>query len=239
MAYLNLSKIGLLVLFMSVGAIHYTFAQAPEKLKVKPDGEEVSTSIRKQAYYYPDFKDGKVIFLSGVAHAGKLNYNMLSGEVEFINSKRDTLELDNMYTVSMVTFGPDSFYYDQQDKALLRLLEDYKGTKLLAKEKYELSNIKSVGAYGLEKNSTAPSSSSEYELNNTQNKLKQNESMVFSTKTTYYITQNNSFLNANKSSLFKLFPEHKTQLNNYIKANKTDFKKEEDVKKVLQYAVNL
>lgn len=234
----SLSKTCLLLCSMVLIGIHESKAQAPQKIKIKASNGEINSSIRKQAYYYPNFQDGKVIFLSGISNAGNLNYNMLSGEVEFIDKRNDTLELANMYTVAMVTISTDSFYYDQKNKQLLKLLADYTNTKLLVKEMYELSNIKSIGAMGRETNSNAPSSSRDLQFN-TQNKLKQNESMVFSSKPTYYFSNHNSFLPANKSNALRLFPNHKAAVKNYIEKNKVNFKKEEEIKQLLQFAASL
>jgi hypothetical protein len=220
-------------------AMTVTSAQTTKKIKVKPTDENSSSSARKQAYYYENFQDGKVVFLSGVVNPGNLNYNMLSGEIEFINSKKDTLELANMHTVALVTISTDSFYYDRKGKVLLKLLADYNKTKLLVSEKFELSNIKSVGAYGLETNSQAPNSTRDLQFDKTQQKLKQNETMIFTSKPAYYFSNYNRFLPANKSNVLKLFPNHETAVRDYISKNDTNFKNEEDLKKLLQFAAQL
>lgn len=232
----QISLLGFCLAFLTLTEVN---AQTTKRIKVKPTDENASSSARKQAYYYENFQDGNVVFLSGVINSGNLNYNMLSGEIEFINSKKDTLELANMYTVAMVTIGTDSFYYDRKEKVLLKLLEDYTDTKLLVKEKYELSNIKSVGAYGLETNSQAPNSTRDLQFDKTQQKLKQNETLVYSTKPVYYLSNSNSFVTANKSNILKVFPRHKAAVRDYIDKNRINFKDEEDLKKLLQFAAQL
>lgn len=234
-----LSTIGLLAFCLAFISFTEVSAQTTKKIKVKPTDENASSSARKQAYYYDKFQDGKVVFLSGVVNPGNLNYNMLSGEIEFINSKKDTLELANMHTVAMVTINTDSFYYDRKERVLLKLLENYNDTKLLVKEKYELSNIKSVGAYGLETNSQAPNSTRDLQFDKTQQKLKQNETMVFSSKPVYYLSSSNSFVTANKSNILKVFPRHKAAVRDYIDKNRVNFRDEDDLKKLLQFAAQL
>lgn len=240
MLYLKLLFIiSLLTSCLAFLAITEVSAQTTKRIKIKPTDEHASSTARKQAYYYENFHDGKVTFLNGVVNSGNLNYNMLSGEIEFINSKKDTLELANMYTVAMVTIDADSFYYDRKGKVLLKLLADYSDTKLLVNEKFELSNIKSVGAFGLETNSQAPNSTRDLQFDKTQQKLKQNETLVFSSKPVYYLSSSNSFIVANRSNIIKAFPKHKAAVRNYIDENRINFKDEDGLKKLLQFAAQL
>lgn len=234
-----LCKVGALLCCIALIGLNETVAQAPEKIKVTPSDGQKNSSFRKLAYYYPNFQNGQVVLLNGLSNAGNLNYNMLSGEVEFIDSKRDTLELANMYTVSMVVIGTDSFYYDQKNKALLKLIDNYTDTKLLVRERYKLSNIRSVGAFGIESNSAAPNTSSEYELNNSQNKLKQNQSLIFTSKSDFFYATHNGFLQANKSNTMTLFSKHKSAIKEYIEKNRVDFDKKEQVLLLLQFANSL
>jgi hypothetical protein len=216
-----------------------SFAQKKEKIKMKPTEGKVSSSVRGQAYYYPQFQKGKVKFISGVTSSGTLNYNMLTGEVEFINPDKDTLALDNMYTVSMITIGTDTFYYDTDSNYLLKLVDEVKGKKLLVKEKYSLSNVKNVGAMGMESNTVSPTSTTNTDFRNTQNKLKPNESLTYSAKTYYYLGTESEYMPVTKANIVKLFPAHSETLKEYMKENKLTLNNEEEIKKVFQYASSL
>ncbi len=219
--------------------INKAFPQSTDKIKLKSTEGGMNASARRKAYYYPKFEEGNVLFVSGVNSKSLLNYNMLSGEIEFINSKKDTFALDNLHTVKMITIGTDAYYYNPDDKLLLKLVDDVDGTKLLVKEKYELSNIKNVGAMGMESSTTAPNSSINTDYRATQNGLKSNESLIFSVKTAYYFAVQNSFLPATKANFLKLFPGHSEALKKYMKDNKTNFKEEEEIKKLFKYASSL
>lgn len=229
----------LLLLFLLLIAGTTSFAQNKEKIKIKPTEGRISSSIRGKAYYYPEFQKGKVVFITGVASAGILNYNMLTGEVEFINSKKDTLALDNMYTVSMITMGKDTFYYDTESTYILKLVDEVGGKQLLVKEKYALSDVKNIGAMGMESNTISPTSTTNTDFRNNQNKLKQNESLVYSAKAYYYLGDQNEYMPATKANFLKMYSKHADALKNYMKENKLDLKTEQEIKKLMQYASSL
>lgn len=237
---LTRSKTSLILLGFMFMCISGAFAQRPERIKVKPTDGKLSAAIRSEAYYYPEFKEGEISFRSGKTIPGSLNYNMLTGEIEFINSKKDTLALANMFDVTQVSFGKDSFYYDTESHNLLKLLEDYNDTKLLVSERYELTNIKSIGAFGMESNSLPPTSSSRNQnIGDIQNKLKQNESMVYSARSSFYFADQEQYLPASRTNALRLFPKHRSEIKKYIKENNTNFNDKEDVSKLLQFASGL
>lgn len=226
-----------LCLILLCGSV--SFAQKKEKIKMKPTEGKVSSSVRSQAYYYPQFQKGKVQFISGVTSSGTLNYNMLTGEIEFINPDKDTLALDNMYTVNMITIGTDTFYYDTDSNLLLKLVEQVNGKKLLVKEKYTLTDVKNVGAMGMESSTVSPTSTTNTDFRNNQNKLKPNESLTYSAKSYYYLGTQSEYMPVTKANIIKLFPTHSETLKEYMKENKLTLNNEEEIKKVFQYASSL
>ncbi len=211
-----------------------------EKLSVKPSDGRIGTAIKNKIYYYPTFQAGHVQFISGVKTSGVLNYNMLSGEFEFINSKKDTLALDNMHTVNRIVVSNDTFYYDLDNQELLKQLDDVNGHMLLVKEKYTLSNVKNVGAMGIESSTASPTSTTNTDhINNNLNSLKANETLEFKVKSYYYLQNNGKYVPATRSNILKLYPNHSTNIKSYIKEQKLNLNTYEGVAEVLHYAAQL
>ncbi|MEJ8758647.1 hypothetical protein WG947_16660 [Pontibacter sp. H259] len=227
------------VLCLVLLTVTASFAQEKEKIKMKPTEGKLSSTVRSKAYYYPQFQAGKVSFISGVVSSATLNYNMLTGEVEFINARKDTLAVDNMYLIKLITIGTDSFYYDAESTQLLKLVDDISGRKLLVKEKYALADVKNVGAMGVESSTASPTNTTNTDFRQTQNKLKSNESMIFSARSYYYFGVQDKYLPATKGNFLKLFPQHSDKLKSYMKENNLDLKSKEEIQKLLQYASGL
>src|SRR5687767_513412 len=62
-------------------------------------------------YRFENFLVGQVHYKDGNGGVGRLNYNLLVQEIHFINDKGDTMALDNLETVRLITIGNDSFYF--------------------------------------------------------------------------------------------------------------------------------
>jgi hypothetical protein len=70
-------------------------AQHPKTYTV-PAGVEVKEIVpANEIYQFPEFLQGLVIFKDGKSAPGKLNYNRLRAEIQFIDPKGDTLSLAN------------------------------------------------------------------------------------------------------------------------------------------------
>ncbi|WP_162427833.1 hypothetical protein [Pontibacter pudoricolor] len=125
-------------LFLALGLVlaagSVTLAQGKKEVKATPGQSEISSSSIGNTYYYPTFKKGKVTFITGTANEGILNFNLLTDEVAYINTKKDTLFFDQMYLIDMITMDSDTFYYDTHRGSVLKLLKNINGRKLLVKE---------------------------------------------------------------------------------------------------------
>ncbi|MER2999090.1 hypothetical protein [Pontibacter populi] len=111
-----------------------SFAQSKKEIQATVVSAEMSSLPESNTYYYPTFKKGTITFITGTANAGILNYNLLTDEVAYISSKKDTLVFDEMYLIDMITIDSDTFYYDTQQGSVLKLLKNINGRRLLVKE---------------------------------------------------------------------------------------------------------
>src|SRR3954470_19344932 len=91
---------------------YFTNAQN-EQWTVKP-GENVDTTLPAEVkFQYPKFTQGSVFFRDGNVSSALLDYNKLSGEMQFIAPKGDTLALSNEATVKFIVIASDTFFYDK------------------------------------------------------------------------------------------------------------------------------
>jgi hypothetical protein len=72
----------------------YSIAQEDNSIIVRAGTKLIDYFPVKERYRYPDFKDGQLMFKDGKSSPGRFNYNILLGEMEFLQS-RDTLAIIN------------------------------------------------------------------------------------------------------------------------------------------------
>ena len=134
-----------LCILVCVVASHVVFPQANRTIRVKA-GEDVAQAYSPYGFYrFPQFSKATLYFNGNPRKSDILfNYNVLSGTVQFINLKGDTLDLVNTPGPDSISFGNNVFLYNngflevvaQNDS--LRLLK-----KLILKTQAE-----NIGAYG-------------------------------------------------------------------------------------------
>ena len=234
-----LKIVGLMLLFISL-AVQEGVAQEEDRIKVKVGGKIGSRDFTSAAYRFPAFQEGIIYYNSAVPAKASLNFNQLLGEMHFISPKGDTLALDNLYQVKVINIGEAKFYYDPANKSFGEVIADFNTVKLLITHRFRPSDKESGVAYDQYSNTSATTKYGTYTVNGRTQKLNINEYQVFAKRANYFISdQNNQFHLVNKGNILKIFSKHKAVVEKYIKDNRTDFQKEEDLKKLLSFCTQL
>ncbi len=208
-----------------------SFAQNVERLIIK--GSEFSSFYEKYEYKYPGFTRANVYFTNGDTARGKLNFNYFDQSMRFINEKHDTVAIANESDVNLITIGTDTFFYDN---GFYEWVATSAKVRLAAKHIFKLAERKTIGAFG----TSSPAKNIQTIdkiLGLSSYDLLPNEELVYSRETKYYISSvkglKNNFVVANKNNLSTLFP--KMNVDEFIKANKLNLTKEEDLIDVFIY----
>ncbi len=215
-------------------------AQASQSFKVK-DGEAVADAIPATALYrYPTFQEGQVVYMNGKFSAATFNFNYLLGEVQFINTKGDTLTIAGEPTLVSVLIGESTFIYNT-NVGYAEVVEASNTLKLGKRQKLEMAGTQKAGAYNQSTRTSSIENKNTYLGSNGQRfSLAAKGDVLFSEKVLYFlIDQNNTFYKANKANVLTLFPSHKKAINGYLKAHAIDLNEEEDLKKLLQFCSTL
>ena len=187
-------------------------------------------------YLYPQFINGKVLFRDGTKAAAKMNYSRLFDQILFIDPGADTLALADEKTIKFITIDRDTFFYDE---GYMRLIADHDVIKLAEKQIWVVADIRKMGTYNRVTNTVAVESFSSYTNGSDPAKSKDlilNEDIVLRKETQYYIgDQNNHFVRAGKNKLLQLFPKAQRAIENYLKENKVNFDKKEDLEKLARF----
>jgi hypothetical protein len=198
------------------------------------DGDEIlPVDVR---YRYPQFLPGQVYYRNGNEAAGKLNFNLLVQEIQFINDDGDTMALDQIETVQLLRIGQDTFYYN---KGIVQSIGRYQDVQLAVKERLVLKDVQKIGAYGMTNPGGSVDSYNAIRIGQGTYKLAMNQNLVFKKDRDYLLViKNKLFLPLNRHSIEKAFPAKRNTLDNFITKNKINLQKEEDIRKLLAFCAD-
>lgn len=228
--------------FAVIGIISVSGLQAQHKGTIRIKGGpnwQQSVPIQER-YRFDQFRDGKITYLNGISATGRFNYNILIGEMQFINPRGDTLSLANENTVLWIQVAEKSYRYDIQ-YGYIEVLEDYKSVKFAFKPIFKTVRAEKYGAYN---QSSGTSSITQYKSfigsSGQLSRLEQEGDLLLEKDIVYFlIDKNNRIHKITKSTVLKVFANSKPAIETYLKTQSIDFKKEDDLKKLLQFCSTL
>jgi len=119
---------------------------------------------------------------------------------------------------------------------------DNDDVKLAEKQVWVMADIRKAGALITSTSSVGIPSARSFRNDGevTRNNLTLNEDIVLRKDTQYYIGDKfNNFVKAGKKGLMQLFPKDERTISLYIKENKVDFNKKDDIEKLFQFLSQL
>lgn len=187
-------------------------------------------------YKYQAFIKGKLNYRDGGFSVSRFNVNMLINEIQFINDKGDTLSLADNYVVDNVWIGEHEYYYE---KGVIEVLKDFANIKLGISEKYDLKVKDQRGVYGESIGTASSANTGIFYFLDKPITINVNKNVLIAKKVyQYYFIEKSKgmILPATKNNLFKVFREHnKKALSEYLSEHTINFKKEEDLCKLLSF----
>lgn len=211
--------------------------QSQEIVRIKA-GEDPASAYSPHGFYrYPHFSQGLVVFKHGGQTNAKMNYHMLNGEMQFITQGGDTLALADPFSIKYLTLDSALFFYNE---GYLEVILNNEKLKLAKKVRLE-TQWEKIGAYGQASPSGSIRTPNKLILGNIGKNLSQNQNILVRKEYSYYwLDKYGTILKANKANLLKLIaPDSKNKIDDYLKANKIDYNKEEDLKRLLEFALTI
>ena len=188
-----------------------------------------------ERYRYTEFIDGMIFFKNGSTITTKLNYNFLSGEMDYPQAK-DTLSIANVSDIKLITISGDIFYYD---KGYLELIYDNK-VKVAVKQYIKQIEVLKKDSYGSAGSNSATDSYSTLQTTGQSYKLVISQDRVFQKLSEFYIaTPTSGFDLFTKKRALQLFPQQNKVIKDYLKSNKVDFDSREDLIRFAGYLSDL
>ena len=212
---------------------------AQKQIRVKADANITSAIPVADRYRYPQFMTGTVVYRNGVSGAGQLNYNRLLGEMQFIDSKGDTLALADEQNVAHVTIGPNRFYINP-GKGCPEVIAEHGPIKLAKQVVLKSMRTEKKVAYGQSSGASSVATVQPYSNNSSVHRIGATGDQVVQEDIAYFIVdQNDRYYMMNKTGIFKVFPKHKRAIETFLKENPIQFTEEADLKKLIQFCSEL
>jgi hypothetical protein len=210
-------------------------AQEKQVFVLNP-GQKISDVLSfSDIFHYPEFKTGIVYYRDGRAGSSKLNYNLLTGEVLFLQSGNDTIALADEPTIKTIAIDSDQFIYNVSSKSYFQIKDTTKKVSLLKKESIRFSDSKKLGLFGqpiiaaADQITRLSSSGQVYNLtaNERVDMVKQSEY--------FFEDENGKIYPALKKNVRRVFDKYKTTIESFLQSQEIDFTKEADLKKLFSF----
>ena len=210
-------------------------AQKSEPVTVKAGERVIDHFPFKERYLYPDFTEGKVIFNNERTIPNMLNYNILSGEMEFIKSP-DTLFIADKKDIKSIIIAQDTFYYYN---GYLQIIRDG-SLKVYLRQRIKTKDVLKKGAFGTTNRSAASDSYSYLTTGPHPIDLTLDEDIVFQKTTEFFFSLSGyDYIPFNKKNIIKSLPGKEDVIKNWLKSNKIDFESGYDILKMSGFINNI
>jgi hypothetical protein len=207
------------------------FAQRNDLITVKAGTKVIDYFSVKERYRYPDFSNGLLAFKNGTISSGRFNYNILLGEMEFIQS-RDTLSINNKNDISLIVVAQDTFLYDN---GYIELIHGGP-VKVGLMQNVKLKEILRKGAMGTVNRSSSIEAFNSMSLMGNIYDLVPDEDWIFQKTENYFLlTSEKGIVQFSKKNLIEAFPQKEKAIKDYLKSNKIHFDSRKDIFKLTDY----
>ena len=213
----------------------WLFAQKPEPVIVKAVTNLNDYFPMSKRYLYPEFTGGKGFFQNNRIVPCLFNFNLLSGEIEFISSK-DTLLIAKKQEIVSIVVAKDTFYYHE---AYLQQILGGK-FKVYLKRGLKIQDIRKEGAMGSVNRSAASDSYSFLILGKRSLDLKPTEDILLQkTEEYFYSFGGSDYIPFTRKNILKVQQGREVVIKDFIKSNKTDFDSRNDLLRLADYVSSL
>ena len=206
-------------------------AQKPEPVIVKAGTNLNDYFPMKERYLYPEFTQGKGFFQNNRIVPCLFNFNLLSGEIEFISSK-DTLLIAKKQEIVSIVVARDTFYYHD---TYLQLIQGG-SIKVYLRRGLKIQDIRKEGAMGSVNRSAASDSYSFLILGKRTLDLKPTEDILLQKTEEYLFSlRGGDYIPFTKKNILRVIQGKDEVIKDFIKSNKIDFESREGILRMTDF----
>jgi hypothetical protein len=186
------------------------------------------------SYLFPSFKEAMVKFRDGRYFSYKMNFNTLLCDMQFINTKGDTLAITNGELIDSIQLDSSYFIFDYQ-KGYFQIVAVSDAARLAI---YRRSTFEPVqkGGMGESKQSGGVEMINAMNTRQGARPLVLNQDIYAVRKTTYYLIFNRGDMEtAGKAAFMKLYGGDVKSFDQYIRSNKINYNDQGDLERLFHF----
>ena len=203
-------------------------------------GEDLSAKVSAQTQYlFPEFTQGDVFYLGLPKGSGILNYNMLIGEMHFLENGQ-VKALANVKDVVLVNIDNRKFYRYNEKEFVEELMWSSK-CQLRVRYKGNAVPHSKKGAYGTASSTSSITSYSGIAEDSRYYNLSVSENVLITLDHLYYLVGTNGkyTIIKNVKTFYKHFPGKNAQIDEFVKEHNTKFNNRDDLKALFAFCAKL
>ncbi len=220
-------------ILLSLLSCNFILAQSGNTIRVNA-GEDVAQAYSPQGFYrFPQFLKPRLYFKGGILNGGLVfNYNVLSGNMQFINPKGDTLDMVITPDLDSIVFEKNVFLFNG---GFLEVVAQSDSLMLLKKLVLTTQEEK-IGAYGQPNTTSSIVSVKTYSAGTGVYNLVVNQNIILIENISWFFAKGNTnMIKASKANILKLLPAEKQAIADaYLKKNRTNFDRENDLRRLME-----
>jgi hypothetical protein len=221
-----------ILLFLSITLITTEMrAQYRKSIQVKA-GEDIAQAFSPNGFYrFANFANGTLFAPNRSGNSAHLyNYNMLSGTMQFINGRGDTMDMTNPGLFDSILINNTVFFYKGQD-GFVEVLATAYPVRLVKKVTIKMKPV-TIGAYDGASTTSAIKRISQYTIVTTTvyNLTISDDVMLKESVDWFWMGENGELVKASKKNLMTMLsPELQARALGIIKDKKIEFDRERDL----------
>lgn len=192
-------------------------------------------------YLFPEYTRGSVHNLDGsVINSVLLNYDTVSDEMLFVDEvSNEILSIANPASIAYINIDGRQFVFGKKQSFYERIAMD--DNYFFIQWHSRVQSKGKAAAYGGYSQTTSVDNISSFQSGTgTQHNLKIDEKFTSIPTNTYFLSINNKLKQfVSQKALLKLMKGHENEVNTFIKDEKINFRKGEDVTKLVAYCYEL
>lgn len=208
------------------------------------EAAECVTAVQAEgqnAYLFPGFVKGVVYFRNGTKQTAVVNYHRLSGQMQFLNTRTDTLLFTGKYLIHYIEVGQRRFLLTEKH-ADMEVIGGTGRVLLAAKVQPEPAGNKLSHSGQHFSASEGNAAHALMVSNNGGNFQWENNASGhrWQVKTTYFLVDRNSVVHpASRRAFMAVYARNRRPLTRYLRDHRIDFNNAEDLQKLLIFCDGL